>query len=722
MKTLSQLPQQTALFLALIAAFPAPALADEEVDRLILPESRISFGLGSVHGDNQRFGMYTGKTKDEGQILGDVSVIRLDKETGTWIRVEGRDLGLSTRELRVEHEKQGDFKYFVDYTQTPRVSPYAVYTGVTGVGEATVNVPVLNGPAGVGTQTAAGKTEIKTERYKTTLGFVKALGQQFEFRANFQSEEKQGVRLFGRGATGGTGGQEFLPEPIDSLTRQLDLTLNYVADGLQLSGGYYGSSYTNKNSALLITGGAAGFTGGNLNNPIALPPDNYAHQLNFAAAYDVTKTTRATMKYSFMKNVQNDKFILDPVRSAPINSALAAGTPSNANDSGRTDLGGRVDTTLLQFGLTSRPTKELSIVANLRYEDRDDATAVVQYISINPAGLATASTDGFNEPRSLNTVSGKLEASYILPAGLRATGGMDYERKKRTVSGVRVVGFRERTEEVTWRGELKRSMFDAVSGTLSYSVANRTGSEFNNLFRLDGTTPYPNGGVTPAGLLQPIYIADRDRRKLKALVDWAPVEALSLQFAIEETNDRYGQRGRINSIQDLGVGSGGSSLYSVDAAYDLSDKWKLTGYASRFSTDTTQTTRTGANVWTATMRSEGVNIGMGVKGKVGAKFDVGGDLLFAEDLNEYRNTSTVATIGSLPDINSVQTTFKLFGSYAWDKATTIKVDYVHDRRKTNDWTWNGAGNPYIYSDGTRLIQNPNEKTSFIGVSANYTFR
>jgi hypothetical protein len=87
---------------------------------------------------------------------------------------------------------------------------------------------------------------------------------------------------------------------------------------------------------------------------------------------------------------------------------------------GRSDLGAKVDTSLYQLGLTSRPISKLSLLANVRYEDRNDKTPIAYYnVEGNPA--TTAFTNGNYSPKRLN---GKLEGTYQLPDGYRATLGV----------------------------------------------------------------------------------------------------------------------------------------------------------------------------------------------------------------------------------------------------------------------------------------------------------
>lgn len=676
------------LCLALAMAFPVVAFAEDDVELLTKPTSTVTLGIGDVNTDNQRYGMYNGKAEADTYLTGGASVLRKNEDSGTWFRLDALNLGLSTQEFRVEHEKQGDWGYYLDYNQIPRYAPYDVHTNLTGAGNGTVALPAVNNAQQP--RSVRPETELKTERFKTTLGFMKYLNPQLEFAVKFQNEEKRGERLFGRGRS---TNQEFLAEPIDTVTRQIDMTLAYLGDKFQLTGGYYGSFFQNDHTALRIIGGSSDLSTHATRNitAISLPPDNEAHQLYVSGAYDFTRTTRATFKYAYSRALQSDTFLTDPIF---------------ANTSGRTNLGGRLDTTLIQAGITSRPITGLSLLANLRYEDRDDKTKVAQYIA------ATASTDGFNEPRSLKTVNGKMEASYQL-GEYRLTGGIDYEEKDRSMAGVRVVGYRAETEETSYRAEVKRSLSDSITGAAAYIVSDRSGSDWRKI----------RSPATTNALLQPIYIADRDRHKFKLLTDWTPIDALSLQFAFEDSRDSYGQRELAAGGRDMGARDGYSQLFSFDASYAITDNWLLTGYASSFASQIEQAASTSSNVtaatyWTAAMKSTGTNFGLGLKGKLTGKIDIGADVLWAEDRNTYKINGINGTDGSLPDINWLQTTFKVHGTYAYDKNTQFRLDYVHDRRKTNDWTWAN----FTYLDGTWLGQEPLEKVHFLGASVQYSFR
>jgi MtrB/PioB family decaheme-associated outer membrane protein len=670
------------LAVALLAAFwPTAQASDEaEIYRLITPESTVSLGAGYVDRDNQRFGQYNGLNQRGAYGLVDVNAVQRDDATGTWLKFSARSLGLDDREFRFEQQRQGDWGYSIDYSQTPRFHPFTVNTGLAGIGTSnlTLNgVPLQN-------------VQLSTERRRITLDLSKVLPAGYDFQLRFRNEDKDGTRSYGQGVFGTVN---FLAEPIHQKTKQLDAILSYTGERLQLSGGYYGTWFDNQNTALNISGAGAVFT------LMSLPPDNQSHQVYLSGGYGFTPDTRGTFKVAYTHQTQDDVFITVPV------------VP-------RTNLGGRLDTTLVQLGVTSRLMPKLSVLANFRYEDRDDNTPEAFYFT----GItATTTLDGRNEPRSLRTIAGKFEANYTLPMNFRLTGGVDKEIKQRNFFRVRSVSFRDETDETSYRAELRRSISETVTGALAYVRSDRGGSPF--------LTTILNGGAVGTNLIAPFHLADRTRDKVRATVNWMPLDPLSLQFMAEDARDRYGSR----TSRELGLGTGEAQNYSADAAYTFSEKWQATAWYSRndtYSDQATCVTATAAGVcpalaaspvWRAELRNNADNFGIGLRGKATGKLEVGADLQYSTIRDRYRLTALTpvgAALTSVPDIHTKLTNLKVFAKYAVRKNAGVRLDYVHDRYKTDDWTWNN----WVYSDGTRVIQNPNQIVNFFGISVYYNWQ
>jgi len=664
----------TTLATMLAAYVPAEAAEVDEVTELSKPESTVQAGVGYVNRDNQRFGQYTGLNEKGAYGLLDLDLVQRDDATGTWLKLSGRNLGLDDREVRVEHRRQGDWGYFIDFSQIPRFDPYTVNTGLSGIGsiDQTVNGEALR------------DVKLDTRRDIATLGVDKQLSTGFDFQVRFRNEEKEGARRFGQGNNPGAPDVRFLTDPIDYTTKQIEATLGYTTERLQVSGGYYGTTFDNHNPALNINGGIAA-----LGSPLALPPGNQSHQLFVTGGYNFTPTTRSTFKAAYTHQTQDEGFV----------------APSTTT--GRSDLGGEVNTTLLQLGLTAKPIPKLSLLANLRYEDKDDKTPIAQYFT---GVTGTSTLDGSNEPRSLKTTLGKLEAGYALPMNFRVTGGVDYEERKRNTYRVRSVSHRDETDETSYRAELRRSMSETITGALAYVHSKRDGSPFLDTVRSDGSSG--------SNLIAPIHLADRDRDKVRLSLNWMPTEPLSLQFFVDQARDEYGAR----TDQNLGVRSGKARNYSVDAAYTFSETWQATAWLSRNDNRVDQASQVGAptgQLWGAQLRNLGNAVGLGVRAKATSALEIGADLQYSAIRDEFEMQAiTGAAVDSLPAITTHQTSARLFGKYALQRNAGVRVDYVYDRFSTNDWTWTN----WVYTDGTRVLQDPKQTVHFVGISYYYKWR
>jgi MtrB/PioB family decaheme-associated outer membrane protein len=682
----------SALAAAAIAAWPVLAAEGDDAATLVTLSSEVSFGLGAVSKDNQRFGQYTGLKDNGGYGLLDVDYIQRDEATGTWLKLNGHNLGLDNRELRFEHDRQGDWGYFIDYSQIPRFDPFTVTTQLSGVGTTT--------QALIGNATPS-EYHLKTEREILKVGADKTLSPGVELQVRVKNEEKDGARLWGQGTF---STWRFLTDPIDQTTRQVEVTLNHTGKRLQFSGGYYGTWFNNKNSALTVNGASVVFS------PMALPPDNSSHQFHFAGGYSFSNTTRGTFKIARGQITQEDAFPTVPVVA-------------------RSDLGGRIDTSLVQLGLTAKPIPKLSLRADLNYQNRDDKTPVLLYWPSQTG--ATSTNDGTNEPRDIRTMTGKLEAAYRLPMGYRLKGGIEFEEKKRNSPPVRSVNFRETTEETTYNIELRRSISETVTGAVSLLHSKRDGSEWLPMVN--------NGGSPTDALVAPLHLIDRDRDTVRLTVNWMPSDPLSLNFRLDESRDDYTGRRDIADAQtfDLGPRKGGGSNYSLDAAYLFSKEVTGTAWYSRNENQYENAlcrddvanvcNATDARpVWGADLNNIADSFGLGLRAKTSAKLEIGADLTASKVRDEMTINSISPTNSSavtpLPDIHTKVTTLKLYGKYMLDRSSGIRVDFIHDRYKTDDWTWANWTYTTSVDGGTTVLQDPDQKVNFIGVSYYFSWK
>lgn len=709
--------RQTTLAFSLCLAFAAASaqeakLSPDEVRKdLYFIENSIALGLGHQFSDNRRFGQYRGMNDDGTYGLLDLNLVSRDEATGRWLKIRGNTSG-----LRLDHERQGDWSYFIQGSQTSRSEPLVVNTGLLGIGTA------------VQTVSAAGKRDVdlKVDHTIYALGLRKFFGEGFDVRVSAKQDDKTGERMYGRGTTGATGGMEFLTEPVDTVTRQWEVVASYANRKLQLSGGYSGSSYDNQISVLSVTGGAAGFNAAPAMNAFAMPLSNNSHQLHLAGGYNWSDSTRSSFKVSRSVAYQNETF--DPVFNAPVR---LVGSPDSLN--------GKVITTLAFTDLTMRPMDRLDLIGSLRYEDRDDQTPEAKYLTSIVADSNGAGVSGFNKPRSLKQFKGALEASYKLDHGYRLVGSLEQEELDRNgmtgvVSGLTGangvsngiipvrVAYREKMKETTERIEFKRTMSETLNGGIALSHSNRSGSDLvPDTFRPTGATSTVNYSNQSHSLM----FADRSRNKVRVSADWVPAEQWSLQLLADYSDDSYSGR-------NLGPRKGTAQFVSGDLSYQINDKWSLTSWLSQEHIQAKQSTRSGANTtalnntaavfWDADVNDRNTSWGVGVKGKARSNLLIGADLSGSANVTENNLSQVSGTVNplvkSLPEYYYRQLTLKLFADYALDRQSGIRFDVIVDRRHNNDWTWQN----WTYSDGTTVTNLPSENSAFLGISYRYRWR
>jgi len=354
---------------------------------------------------------------------------------------------------------------------------------------------------------------------------------------------------------------------------------------------------------------------------------------------------------------------------------------------------------------------KLSLLANYRYEDRDDKTPEVPYVT----GTGVTLT---NTVFSRTTKGGKVEASYQLPDGYRGTLGIDVLDTDRTVPDVRIVSWRAKNDETTYRAELARSMSETINGRLALLHSDRTGSDYLN--NVKGTTAYTT-------TLAPIIWADRVRDKARVTLDWMPTDPLSLQFVVEDGRDSY-------SGLSVGPQTGKEWFYSVDGTYVFSESFRANAWFSenytrmdQLSTVVSQPTvdasgnpvPNGTN-WGAQLANRGDSAGFGVSGKPTGQLELGASVLYNYDTTyQGMSLATGAAPPQLPDYYYKLVRLQLYGTHALDKKSGVRLDLIRDRRTTNDWLWTD----FVYpQDGTTVRQDTNAIVTFVGMSYYYKFQ
>jgi hypothetical protein len=306
---------------------------------------------------------------------------------------------------------------------------------------------------------------------------------------------------------------------------------------------------------------------------------------------------------------------------------------------------------------------------------------------------------------------------------------------------------RAKTDETSYRLELRRSVSDTVNGSVAYIYSERDGSSWLKPLSLPATgvieanadpacvppaAPAVNNCIYNRTGAFPMIFMDRIRNKGKLSLDWAATEQLSLQLVVEDGRDTY------SGPTTKGLQSTRANLVSLDAAWSVSDAWSINGYLSQ--------SRQALHVaqgnlgYIATLDNTDTTMGLGVQGKVSGKVGVGMDVSYTDDRNGYAfavdqgvaplsaanlttiaNNTAQAAIG-LPEVRYRVATMKLFGTYALQKDSAVRVDLVHQESSLREWTWEYAGTPFAYSDGTTVSQQARQRVTVLAVRYIYRWQ
>jgi MtrB/PioB family decaheme-associated outer membrane protein len=441
--------------------------------------------------------------------------------------------------------------------------------------------------------------------------------------------------------------------------------------------------------------------------PLSQPLPNQAHQLFVDGGYSVTPTTRAMFKLSRSVATQDEP--LPTWRLGAPNDPFI-GMPSRLN--------GRMDTTLAEVGLSLRPLPRLSMLANLRYHDVNDKTPLLGVVGDNLTGAVTV----HNTPQSYETTTGKLDATYRLPAGFSVNGGVEMRKQNRFAPSFvteTFVPYRVRLDEDTWRVGVRRGLSETVNGSLTFLHSKRDGSTFT-----------PTEEVF-SDQISPIHIADRTRDKWRASADWTPAERLTLQLVVENAKDEYSDE------RPFGLKDGRASLVSVDGTYSFTDNWQASAWYAHDENKARQRngrwdSATGVLELTreANLEDKGNTVGFEVRGRLSQALRVGANALYAKSVSKYRDDiafvgapTAIPVVTPLPDITNKLARLGLFAEYALRKTSSVRFDLIHEDWRTDDWTWQFAdGSPFVYgsglaaaADGTFVVPNQKQKPTFAGV-------
>lgn len=748
--------------------------ADDEVAALKTPSNYVEIGVSNTSVSSAKFGEYTGLNKSGVDAIGNFSVRGGDAYgdgTGStrWL-INGTDLGTTSRSFDATISNQGLWNFgfshdelrhnISDTYQTPYVGDMGgnAFTLAPGFGTA-ANTKTLSAAQLAALKTVDVASTRKSNSFSAGYNFNRQWGIQFDFKRLDQSGAK--LMSFGSMLSGTTSGEavSVLPNPTNYQTDTLNLALNWTGEKAQISTSYFGSFFHEGYDRVTFET----FAGANMIQTMSTPPSNDFQQLNVNGGYAFSPQTKFTGGLSYGRNTQDDGFVVDSIMMV--------------NHAPKASLNGVVVNTHADMKLTNQTSKDLTLSAGIKYDERNDRTESNLYKFNALDGAANHVAYFPNTPYSNNKAQLELAGDYRINKGhIRLAYNREDVRRwceQYAVGGSGayvagqnfnnypagtncVVAYASKDDKLS--ATYRVNATGDVNMNVGYSYSKRvTGSDPNAITARIGT----NGNVDPtapaASLIwgqnagdfrgfYPYFNASRAEQEFKAGVNWQANESWSAGMVGHYTNDVYDST--------YGVQNGNKWSVNIDTSYSYAEKGSVSLYATqqhrqRDLTDlqnaaavTASATRLSVpaySTWTNTLRDDDSTLGLGVKqgGLMDGKLELNGDLTYSLDTTTYGTRLNYAgattggltcsdpsllSCGDLPGIKNTTIQFKLTGKYQVNKSGRVALGYIFQQVESSDYYYNGL---QYGSNATSMLptnqQAPNYSVNVVTASYSYIF-
>jgi len=540
---------------------------EEKKEKTSIVDNEITVGLYYLSDDSFRYGKYSGLTDKGAYALVD---FRWEK------RPEWDSVGLNSRRLEFDWSQQGKQRFIFDYRRIPNNEFDNGLTPYMGLGGTELRMPE-GWEVAPGDGTTRGFVnlddylrpyDIKTYRNSMTLSYDLKIGSNWDMAIDYRHENKNGVRnTWGViGHSLGSSRSVEIPAPVNWNTDNFSLMFNYANGRVQFGAGVYGSFFNNDTSSLSwqnaygkIGNWPQGVAFPDGFGQMALEPDNHYLQFKAYGGFIFSAKTRLTADFSWGAMKQNDTFL-----PYTINPDLRV-----REDLPRSDADAKINTTLFNLRLTSRLARRLNLVANYRYDDRNNKTpqAAYRYVGGDSENQKPTVESRINLPYSYTRNKADVLLNWNVARGASIKGGVEWNDYSRTYAEV------EDSNEWAW---LATSIHD-FSTSLDYRHSDRDIDEYvgNQPFQ---ESHLPN--VLPEDAWQnhpwqrKYNQTDRERDEWRFRLDWFPVSEFNIGVTGSTWKDDY-------DAGAFGLNRAEANSWTLDFGYHPADKVFLSAFYTR---------------------------------------------------------------------------------------------------------------------------------------------
>ena len=634
------------------------------------PEPGVTGSAGAsvldVSEDSARFGDYTGL--DEDGVYGNAEADLVYRADGGYaVAVDARNLGLDSREIELRAGRQGHWVVDLSWDELPRRLDDSGRTVFGGVGSNRLTLPggwVRGNFASDFSALDANLRDLTLgwDRKSAGLGLEVVQSDRLRYEADWTRQTKQG-----RGLTWGNflGVAQELARPLDYQTDEVDAALVYAGTGWNVRVGYYGSFFSNKDTALTWDNPFNGPEQGRM----AMSPDNRYHQGQLSGSYRfATWDTALNASYARGRMEQTDALL-----QYTVNPSIAA-QPLPLDE-----FDGRADTTHANLRLTSRPMERLRLSAEYRFSERDNESGQYDWATVQADSLQTLSFG--KQAYSLENRDLSLTADYRFNRMLQGAAGWQRKVRERDYQNV------DRNDEDVYWGRLRFRPMEQLSLSFRGESGTRDATDYQAI-------PGTGAGAEQNPLLRKYYQADRDRDLVQVQADFVPAARGSLSLRYENARDRYDESA-------VGLVSSDYDQLSAEGTVQVWKSLVMTAYFSRDNYDsfavgaaTFVTPNTAPPNWAA--RTEDQHDVQGVAlnwpGLVDGKLDLRADWMRADTTGEIGILNALDGAASpFPTLKSELTGTELVADWHLNPRWSLNFGWRREKYSADDWSKDGVG-------------------------------
>ena len=608
-------------------------------------KGKVEVGAGSVSNDSFKHGDYTGLDEQGAYIVGNGSYEYKSAES-SYVDAEVSDLGLDSRKVEIEGGVQGKFDLELQYSMLPKLISDTARTPYSGGESQRLPAGWVQAPNTAGMTQLANSLrdiEIYTERKTLDIGATYYSSPSLSYDFNFQQQTKQGKRTMGLALLANSA---ILAVPVDTLTKQGGVRVNYRAQHWQGGIGYTFSIFDNAHDRVVWDNAySSPATGGQA----ALEPGNKMQQIFLNGAYRFSADTRATAAVAFGQMTQNDDFLPYTVNGALSPPALP-----------RSSLDGKVNTYNATLRFNSHWDDAWSYSVQYRHNEQDNNTPRSTYNYVF-ADFVVSGTPRDNLPYSFREREMSLQGRYQIDK--KSHISLEYERDTddRTEQEV------ETSNEDILSAMYRNNVTDNLLLSLRLKTSNRKGDEYEPV-----TEILPPEDI----LLRKYNLADRERKMAAVSLSYTVSDALQLSGFVNYSYDDY-------SDSDVGLQDSRQSTVSLEMQYRMN---KALNMYLDYNITNIDSSQAGVS-WDADNEDSidvahfGINYSL-PKYKV----LVGADITYANAVGDI----TVSSGSGFPSLESIRRTYSLFADFTLDARSVVHAYFGYEDYEEKDWSSEGV--------------------------------